>query len=72
MIRTAVRERSIDAVCLDFASVGDHIFVADDLFWHHPPRSLALAMIGLRNAGALFRRLASAGPCADGRSVPGA
>src|SRR5262249_28060622 len=24
----AVRERSIDAVCRDFASVGDHIFVA--------------------------------------------
>jgi radical SAM superfamily enzyme YgiQ (UPF0313 family) len=38
-----VRERSIDAVCRDFASVGDHIFVADDLFWHHPSRSLALA-----------------------------
>jgi radical SAM superfamily enzyme YgiQ (UPF0313 family) len=38
-----VRERSIDAVCRDFASVGDEIFVADDLFWHHPPRSLALA-----------------------------
>ena len=27
----------------DFASVGDHIFVADDLFWYHPSRSLALA-----------------------------
>jgi radical SAM superfamily enzyme YgiQ (UPF0313 family) len=39
----AVRERSIDSVCRDFASVGDHIFVADDLFWHHPPRSLELA-----------------------------
>ena len=39
----AVRERSIDAVCRDFASVGDHVFVADDLFWHHPPRSLELA-----------------------------
>jgi radical SAM superfamily enzyme YgiQ (UPF0313 family) len=38
-----VRERSIDAVCRDFASVGDHVFVADDLFWHHPSRSLALA-----------------------------
>jgi radical SAM superfamily enzyme YgiQ (UPF0313 family) len=38
-----VRERSIDAVCHDFASVGDEIFVADDLFWHHPSRSLALA-----------------------------
>jgi radical SAM superfamily enzyme YgiQ (UPF0313 family) len=39
----AVRERSIDSVCRDFASVGDHVFVADDLFWHHPSRSLALA-----------------------------
>jgi hopanoid C-3 methylase len=39
----AVRERSIDAVCRDFASVGDHIFVADDLFWHHASRSLELA-----------------------------
>jgi radical SAM superfamily enzyme YgiQ (UPF0313 family) len=39
----AVRERSIDSVCRDMASVGDHVFVADDLFWHHPPRSLELA-----------------------------
>jgi hopanoid C-3 methylase len=39
----AVRERSIDSVCRDFAAAGDHIFVADDLFWHHPSRSLALA-----------------------------
>lgn len=39
----AVRERSIDSVCRDFASVGDHVFIADDLFWHHPSRSLALA-----------------------------
>ena len=39
----AVRERSIDSVCRDFASVGDHVFVADDLFWHHPSRSLELA-----------------------------
>jgi radical SAM superfamily enzyme YgiQ (UPF0313 family) len=38
-----VRERSIDSVCRDFASVGDHVFVADDLFWHHAPRSLELA-----------------------------
>ncbi len=41
--RASVRERSIDSVCQDFASVGDHVFVADDLFWHHPSRSLALA-----------------------------
>lgn len=39
----AVRERSIENVCRDFESVGDHVFVADDLFWHHPSRSLALA-----------------------------
>jgi hopanoid C-3 methylase len=39
----SVRERSIDSVCDDLASVGDHVFVADDLFWHHPSRSLALA-----------------------------
>jgi radical SAM superfamily enzyme YgiQ (UPF0313 family) len=38
-----VRERSIESVCRDFAESGDHVFVADDLFWHHPPRSLALA-----------------------------
>jgi radical SAM superfamily enzyme YgiQ (UPF0313 family) len=39
----AVRERSIGAVADDFASVGDDIFVADDLFWYHPARSFALA-----------------------------
>jgi radical SAM superfamily enzyme YgiQ (UPF0313 family) len=39
----AVRERSIESVCRDFAAVGDHIFIADDLFWHHASRSLALA-----------------------------
>jgi hopanoid C-3 methylase len=39
----AVRERSIDWVCRDFESVGEHVFVADDLFWHHPARSLELA-----------------------------
>jgi radical SAM superfamily enzyme YgiQ (UPF0313 family) len=38
-----VRERSIDSVCEDMASVGDHVFIADDLFWHHPSRSLELA-----------------------------
>lgn len=42
------RERSIDSVCQDFASVGDHVFVADDLFWHHAPRSEALARELLR------------------------
>ncbi len=38
-----VRERSIESVCQDFATVGDDVFVADDLFWHHPSRSLELA-----------------------------
>jgi hopanoid C-3 methylase len=39
----SVRERSIESVCRDFEASGDHIFVADDLFWYHPARSLALA-----------------------------
>jgi radical SAM superfamily enzyme YgiQ (UPF0313 family) len=39
----AVRERSIDSVCRDLAGVGDHVFIADDLFWYHPSRSLELA-----------------------------
>jgi radical SAM superfamily enzyme YgiQ (UPF0313 family) len=38
-----VRERSIGAVCRDFETTGDQVFVADDLFWHHPSRSRALA-----------------------------
>ncbi len=37
------RERSVGAVVEDFAAVGDAIFVADDLFWNHPPRSRELA-----------------------------
>ena len=37
------RERSIDAVCRDFASTGPDVFVADDLFWNHASRSRALA-----------------------------
>ena len=37
------RERSIGAVVDDLASVGDSVFVADDLFWNHPARSLELA-----------------------------
>src|SRR5688572_10902990 len=40
----AVRERSIDSVCRDLASVGNHVFIADDLFWYHPARSLELAL----------------------------
>jgi radical SAM superfamily enzyme YgiQ (UPF0313 family) len=39
----SVRERSIESVANDFAAVGDDIFVADDLFWYHPSRSLELA-----------------------------
>lgn len=42
------RERNVDSVCKDFASVGDHVFVADDLFWHHAPRSEAVAKELLR------------------------
>jgi radical SAM superfamily enzyme YgiQ (UPF0313 family) len=37
------RERSIGAVVDDLASVGDAVFIADDLFWHHSERSLELA-----------------------------
>jgi radical SAM superfamily enzyme YgiQ (UPF0313 family) len=37
------RERSVSTVVEDFASVGDSVFVADDLFWNHPARSLELA-----------------------------
>jgi radical SAM superfamily enzyme YgiQ (UPF0313 family) len=39
----SVRERSIDSVCRDFAAAGDHVFIADDLFWYHAARSLELA-----------------------------
>jgi len=39
----AYRERSVAAVVEDFAAAGDAIFVADDLFWHHPARSRELA-----------------------------
>jgi hopanoid C-3 methylase len=42
------RERNVDSVCKDFASVGDHVFVADDLFWHHASRSEAVAKELLR------------------------
>jgi len=37
------RERSIAAVVEDFATSGDAVFVADDLFWYNPERSLELA-----------------------------
>ncbi len=48
------RERSIEAVAEDFATAGDAIFVADDLFWNNPPRSLELAA-GLKKRG-IFKR----------------
>lgn len=48
------RERPIDAVAEDFASVGPSIFVADDLFWHSPERSLELAH-ALRKRGVYKR-----------------
>ena len=37
------RERSLATVVEDFATTGDSIFVADDLFWYNPERSLGLA-----------------------------
>jgi radical SAM superfamily enzyme YgiQ (UPF0313 family) len=37
------RERSIARVVEDFATSGDAVFVADDLFWYNPARSLELA-----------------------------
>jgi radical SAM superfamily enzyme YgiQ (UPF0313 family) len=43
MFDRAVRVRSIDSVCRDFAATGPHVFVADDLFWYQPARSLELA-----------------------------
>ena len=48
------RERSIGAVVDDFATTGDSIFVADDLFWNNPPRSLELAS-ALKKRG-VFKR----------------
>ncbi len=43
MYDRSFRERSIDAVCRDFAATGPNLFIADDLFWHHEARSRALA-----------------------------
>src|SRR6266851_1791636 len=39
----AVRLRSIESVCDDFEATGPNVFVADDLFWYQPARSLELA-----------------------------
>jgi radical SAM superfamily enzyme YgiQ (UPF0313 family) len=50
------RERSVGAVVEDFASAGDAIFVADDLFWNHPARSRELAE-ALRRRGVRKRWL---------------
>ncbi|HSB78555.1 MAG TPA: radical SAM protein [Candidatus Methylomirabilis sp.] len=50
------RERSVGAVVEDFASAGDAIFVADDLFWNHPARSLEIAQ-ALRSRGVSKRWL---------------
>ena len=46
----SVRERSIESVCEDFERVGNDVFIADDLFWYHPSRSLELAR-ALRKRG---------------------
>jgi len=43
LYRRSFRERSIDVVVEDFASVGENVFVVDDLFWNHRERSLELA-----------------------------
>ena len=55
----SVRERSIGSVCDDFAHVGDDVFVADDLFWYHPARSLELALalrkLGIRKSWVLVQ-----------------
>ncbi|HEY7369392.1 MAG TPA: radical SAM protein [Thermoanaerobaculia bacterium] len=48
------RERSIGEVVKDFETVGDAIFIADDLFWNHRERSLELAK-ALRARG-VFKR----------------
>ncbi len=39
----SVRLRSVESVCADFAATGPHVFIADDLFWYQPSRSLELA-----------------------------
>jgi radical SAM superfamily enzyme YgiQ (UPF0313 family) len=48
------RERSIEHVAEDFAATGPSVFVADDLFWHPPERSIELAK-ALRRRG-VFKR----------------
>jgi len=48
------RERGIGAVVEDFATTGDAVFVADDLFWNNPSRSYELAA-ALKKRG-VFKR----------------
>ena len=43
LYQRSCRERSLESVLQDFATTGDAVFVADDLFWHNPERSLRLA-----------------------------
>jgi hypothetical protein len=43
MYDRGIRLRSIESVCDDFEATGPHVFVADDLFWYYPARSLELA-----------------------------
>jgi hopanoid C-3 methylase len=50
------RERPVGAVVEDMAAAGDAIFVADDLFWHHPARTRELAE-ALRRRGVRKRWL---------------
>jgi hopanoid C-3 methylase len=43
MYDRGVRLRSVESVCQDFAGTGPNLFIADDLFWYQPARSLELA-----------------------------
>ena len=61
------RERSIGAVVDDLASVGENVFIADDLFWNHPERSLALAE-ALEETGR--EEAVAPGPDAHGPRLP--
>jgi len=43
LLERSVRLRSVQSVCDDFEATGPNVFVADDLFWYQPARSLELA-----------------------------
>lgn len=43
LYQRSCRERNLASVVEDFANCGDAVFVADDLFWYNPERSLELA-----------------------------